>query len=265
MGGDLARDTDVPSLDVTLAESPKALAAPVPPGVHDMTTMVGSATKQAIVTPEDIVYGAEVRRSRVFAAFACAIAAAASLMVLFMPGDRIAKYVLWGGCGVLIAGGVAWLWRLRNPANYKPSEGAIFGYLAIIAIGGGFFYFGPFSAAAMLVSIGGFMFSLGQSRRAVIIMASLACLMHGTIGGLVVESACHYHAPVAYPTPLRAGLRVDRLGQRAVTYGLAIFREGDDAAVAHGHFVHVFVDRATRTPTPIPDNLRAALERLVIA
>ncbi|MBZ0231176.1 MAG: acyl-CoA thioesterase [Deltaproteobacteria bacterium] len=86
----------------------------------------------------------------------------------------------------------------------------------------------------------------------------------GPVIGLVVESACHYHAPVAYPTRLRGGLRVDRLGQRAVTYGLAIFREGDDAAVAHGHFVHVFVDRATRTPTPIPDDLRAALARLLI-
>ncbi len=80
--------------------------------------------------------------------------------------------------------------------------------------------------------------------------------------GLVVESACHYHAPVAYPTPLRAGLRVDRLGHRAVTYGLAIFTDTQDAAVAHGHLVHVFVDRATRVPTPIPAGLRAALERL---
>ncbi|HUQ03778.1 MAG TPA: thioesterase family protein [Kofleriaceae bacterium] len=80
--------------------------------------------------------------------------------------------------------------------------------------------------------------------------------------GLVVESACQYHAPVAYPAPLRAGLRVDRLGQRAVTYGLAIFGADDDHAVAHGHFVHVFVDRATRAPTPIPDHLRVALERL---
>jgi acyl-CoA thioester hydrolase len=91
----------------------------------------------------------------------------------------------------------------------------------------------------------------------------------GPVIGLVVESACHYHAPVAFPTPLRAGLRVDRLGQRAVTYGLAIFRDGDgdgdDTAVAHGHFVHVFVDRATRTPTPIPADLRAVLEGLVIA
>ena len=88
--------------------------------------------------------------------------------------------------------------------------------------------------------------------------------------GLVVESACAYHAPVAYPTPLRAGLRVDRLGQRAVTYGIAIFAgttsaaAAADLAVAHGHFVHVFGDRATRTPVPIPPALRTALERLVV-
>ena len=80
--------------------------------------------------------------------------------------------------------------------------------------------------------------------------------------GLVVESACTYHAPVAYPTPLRAGLRVDKLGNRAVTYGIAIFTQADDLAVAHGHFVHVFVDRATRTPAPIPPPLRAALARI---
>jgi acyl-CoA thioester hydrolase len=81
--------------------------------------------------------------------------------------------------------------------------------------------------------------------------------------GLVVESACHYHAPLAYPTPLVAGLRVDRLGQRAVTYGIAIFADNDDRAAAHGHFVHVFVDRAARTPVPIPAPLRTALERIV--
>jgi acyl-CoA thioester hydrolase len=61
---------------------------------------------------------------------------------------------------------------------------------------------------------------------------------------------------------LRGGLRVDRLGRRAVTYGIAIFAEGDDAAAAHGHFVHVFVDRQTRAPVEMPAPLRAALERL---
>lgn len=87
----------------------------------------------------------------------------------------------------------------------------------------------------------------------------------GAVIGLVVESQCHYHAPVSYPTPLVAGVRVDRLGNRAVTYGLAIFAEGDDHAAAHGHFVHVFVDRATRKPVAIPPPLRDALARLVVA
>ncbi len=83
----------------------------------------------------------------------------------------------------------------------------------------------------------------------------------GGVIALVVESHCSYHAPLAYPETLRVGLRVDRLGNRAVTYGLAIFG-ADELAAAHGHFVHVFVDRATRTPVPIPDPLRIALARL---
>ena len=84
-----------------------------------------------------------------------------------------------------------------------------------------------------------------------------------TVIGLVVESRCEYHAPLAYPQGLRAGVRVDRLGNRAVTYGIAIFTEADDIAAAHGHFVHVFVDRASRQPVSIPGPLRAALETLV--
>jgi len=84
----------------------------------------------------------------------------------------------------------------------------------------------------------------------------------GPVIGLVVESKCVYHAPLAYPQRLRAGVRVDNLGNRAVTYGIAVFPERDDRAAAHGHFVHVFVDRETRMPAPIPDPLRAALEEI---
>jgi len=81
--------------------------------------------------------------------------------------------------------------------------------------------------------------------------------------GLVVESKCEYHEALTYPEPIRAGVRVDKLGTRAVTYGIAIFSDRDDRAAAHGYFVHVFVDRVTRLPTPIPDPLRAALQTLV--
>ncbi|WP_395848047.1 acyl-CoA thioesterase [Cystobacter fuscus] len=83
--------------------------------------------------------------------------------------------------------------------------------------------------------------------------------------GLVVESKCSYHAPLAYPDALRAGLRVDKLGNRSVTYGIGIFKQGEERASAHGYFVHVFVDRHTRKAVAIPERLRAALERLLPA
>ncbi|MFO0546903.1 MAG: thioesterase family protein [Polyangiaceae bacterium] len=90
----------------------------------------------------------------------------------------------------------------------------------------------------------------------------------GPVIGLVVESQCHYHAPVAYPEELRAGVAVARLGERSVTYSIGIFRAADlggpAKTVADGRFVHVFVDRATRRPTAIPPGLRAALERIVV-
>ena len=81
---------------------------------------------------------------------------------------------------------------------------------------------------------------------------------------LVVESMCSYRAPVAYPDELTAGLRVDKLGTRSVTYGTAIFNATEKEAVAQGHFVHVFVDRDTRKATPMPDQIRAALATLVV-
>jgi len=84
----------------------------------------------------------------------------------------------------------------------------------------------------------------------------------GQIVGYVVQSGCDYHAPASYPEAIEGGLRVDRLGNSSVHYGIAIFRQGEDEALAHGHFVHVFVDRAANKSVPIPGSLRQALAQL---
>ncbi len=86
----------------------------------------------------------------------------------------------------------------------------------------------------------------------------------GRIVGFVVNSGCEYHAPVTYPEVIEAGVRVDRLGNSSVQYGIAIFKEGEQEAAAHGHFVHVFVERAANQSVPIPARLRTALERIKI-
>jgi acyl-CoA thioester hydrolase len=80
-----------------------------------------------------------------------------------------------------------------------------------------------------------------------------------TVIGLVVETHCNYFASVTFPDVVHAGLRVARLGSTSVRYEIGLFRNGDREAAAQGHFVHVYVDRATRRPAPLPEVLRRAL------
>ena len=82
--------------------------------------------------------------------------------------------------------------------------------------------------------------------------------------GLVVESSCTYLRPVSFPDALTVGLRVDRLGTTSVRYALAVFRDEDSpdvGPVATCTFVHVYVDRSSRRPTPVPDVLRELMAR----
>ncbi len=86
----------------------------------------------------------------------------------------------------------------------------------------------------------------------------------GSAIGLVVETHCNYFSSVAFPDPITAGLCVTRLGDSSVRYEVGIFRDDDELASAQGHFVHVYVDRVTRKPTPIPAPARALLQTLVV-
>ena len=84
----------------------------------------------------------------------------------------------------------------------------------------------------------------------------------GEVIGLVIETQCNYFAPVAFPQTVEAGLRVAKIGNSSVRYEVGLFVQGEDLTVARGHFVHVYVDRATRRPTHLPQALRRVLESL---
>ena len=78
--------------------------------------------------------------------------------------------------------------------------------------------------------------------------------------GVVAESGCRYFAELKFPDPLVVGLAAVRIGNSSVTYRLGIFMP-DGPVAAVGHWVHVYVDRTSRRPVPIPDNIRALLEK----
>ena len=83
--------------------------------------------------------------------------------------------------------------------------------------------------------------------------------------GLVVETFCRFHKSLTFPDVVDVGLRVRKLGRSSVTYEIGLFRQGDDDPAATGHFVHVWVDRATGRPTPVPSVVRSALQALLVS
>lgn len=87
-------------------------------------------------------------------------------------------------------------------------------------------------------------------------------LARAEVIGLVVETQCRYFSPVAFPETIEVGLRVASIGTSSVRYELGIFRKGEASAAAQGHFVHVYVDRASNRPVALPDVYHRALEPL---
>jgi acyl-CoA thioester hydrolase len=87
-------------------------------------------------------------------------------------------------------------------------------------------------------------------------------LLGGPIHCVVAEVMCRYHSSVAFPDRIEVGIRVARIGSSSVRYEVGVFRNNDDIAAAEGYFVHVFVDRATQRPVPVPGASRAVLQAI---
>ena len=96
-----------------------------------------------------------------------------------------------------------------------------------------------------------------------LVEAGLLDIAHGDPIGLVVETRCAYFAALSFPQAVDVGMAVERLGSSSVTYVLGIFAQGEQGAAAEGSFTHVYVDRASRKPKPLPDAWRAKLEALL--
>ena len=133
-------------------------------------------------------------------------------------------------------------YRVFYPLNTRWSDNDIYGHINNVV----YYSYFDFVANRYLIETGGLDIAAAD------------------IVGFVVSSGCDYHAPAAYPDALEGGLRVDRLGNSSVQYGIAIFRAGEREALAHGHFVHVFVERASNRAVPIPAPLRKALEAIAV-
>jgi acyl-CoA thioester hydrolase len=97
--------------------------------------------------------------------------------------------------------------------------------------------------------------------------------------GIVAESGCRYFSELHFPERLVVGVAVTRLGHTSVTYRLGIFPAGSGGPLARGglgddepqtiaalgHWVHVYVDRTSRKPEPIPEAIRSLLSTACVS
>ena len=82
--------------------------------------------------------------------------------------------------------------------------------------------------------------------------------------GFCVESSCRFRKAVQFPDSITAGIRVRKIGRSSVHYEIGLFRNDDEETAADGYFVHVFVERTSERPKPLPEPIRLALMNLLI-
>lgn len=87
----------------------------------------------------------------------------------------------------------------------------------------------------------------------------------GQVIGLVAETTCRYFKPIGFPSKINVGLRIGHLGNSSIRYEIALFKDGEDEASAQGHFIHVYVDRESGRPTPLPEKLKTVVTPLLRA
>jgi acyl-CoA thioester hydrolase len=100
---------------------------------------------------------------------------------------------------------------------------------------------------------------------ALLIEAGLLDPAASPIIGLVVESNCSFFSSITFPDPIEVGVTVEALGRSSVRYLLAVFKAGAEQAAAQGRYTHVYVERASQKPAPIPDGNRRLMESLKVA
>ena len=164
---DLARDDlDTVTRDVVPSLPPSA--GPTPP-------------TRAPSTADDVLDLDEARRTLIFGGFLLGLIVIVAASMQVVGGDRLARWLHIGGMA-LVALTALWFRRVaRDPAAYRPWHSVVLGHACVVAITTGFYYWGPFSAALLIIPFGAFIFSASRNRGGALSVTGHLVLAHVTI------------------------------------------------------------------------------------
>jgi serine/threonine-protein kinase len=152
--------------------------------IADRPTAVAAAGP--LRSPADVMFANEIERSRIFVYLTTALSVSGVVCVAVTNADVWASRVLVGGCVVMFITSMIGLSVLRDTERYTRALAAAFGYTSVAVMMTAYYFFGWFSAVALLVPIGGITWGMGQGLRSVIAMATAACGSHAVLAGLQI-------------------------------------------------------------------------------
>ncbi|MCL8026673.1 acyl-CoA thioesterase [Nocardioides bruguierae] len=83
--------------------------------------------------------------------------------------------------------------------------------------------------------------------------------------GVVVETGMGYFAEIHFPGSVELGLRIEKVGRSSVRYRCGIFLPGVEEPAGVGHFQQVYIDKRTRRPVPVPEEVRRVLGPITVS
>jgi eukaryotic-like serine/threonine-protein kinase len=172
----------------TIAATPDALESGTLTGTPPAAAASGPLPTVGLSMAASVVMHSEqAQRARAFFGLTALMTLAAASFMPFVPGPPVLRALAMTLCGVVSLIGLFVARALKNEANYTPrvvtALGVLFGIVGELAL----FYFGLFTAAAMVLPLGVYFFGLSESPRAANTTYVVGGLFYGALSvGVVV-------------------------------------------------------------------------------
>ena len=152
----------------TQAASPLAIAqvaaAEGAPSQQAQPSVWATASVRPAPTTAEALDHSDLRRMRMFHVFGALAPLGALAASLAIGGDPLALYLFWAGGLLLSLCNVGLLWLAARPERWQPRPVGALWIVASVGVLPSLYYFGPYSAAVMVLMLGIVFIALGRAR-----------------------------------------------------------------------------------------------------
>jgi hypothetical protein len=176
----------------TQAASPRALAevaveVDIGKGSNAATEAIakpsnwGTHSARSVPSAAEAMEKADLPKMRVFHIFGMFAPLTAIGLSLLIGGNLLAQQLLWIGCGMISVANVGLVWLSGSEERWKPKPVGALWWFATTGAVSVLYYFGPFSAAAMVQLLGIMIIALGRDRWTSIGVAVICIVGHAAL------------------------------------------------------------------------------------